>query len=93
MVTSGVWVEPGSYVDHVKGAQPSADPVQVPDRPLEASEMGEGDVMRGQVAFFNHDFGTDLTQRLSYRTVRIQDDITGDVGPVAAHAHLGEGQP
>ncbi len=92
-MTSGVWVEPGSCVDHGKGAQPSADPVQVPDCPLEASEMVEDDVMRGLVALFDRDFGTDLTQRLSYRTVLIQGDMTGDVGPVAAHVHPGEGQP
>jgi hypothetical protein len=55
--------------------------------------MGEGDEACGLVALFGRDFGTDLTQRLGYRTVRIQGDMTGDVGPVAAHAHPGEGQP
>jgi hypothetical protein len=55
--------------------------------------MVEDDVVRGLVALFDRDFGTDLTQRLSYRTVLIQGDMTGDVGPVAAHVHPGEGQP
>ncbi len=51
------------------------------------------DVMRGLVALFDRDFGTDPTQRLSYRTARIQGDMTGDVVPVAAHVHPSEGQP
>ncbi len=56
--------------------------------------MGEGDVMRGLAALFERDFGTDLAQWLSYRTVWIQGDMTGVVGgPVAAHAQSGQRQP
>ena len=55
--------------------------------------MGEGDEVCGLVALFGRDFGTDLTQRLGYRPVRIQGDMTGYVDPVAAHTHPGEGQP
>jgi hypothetical protein len=53
--------------------------------------MGKGNEAR-LVALFNRDFGTDLTQRLSDRTVPISGDITRDVGTVAAHGHPGEGQ-
>jgi hypothetical protein len=55
--------------------------------------MREGDEARRLVAFLGRDFGPDLAKRLGDRAVRIQGDMTGDVGAVAADAHPGEGHP
>src|SRR6185369_3109680 len=82
--------EAGGDVDHAEDAQPGGDPVEAAKLPLKAAEHRQSDQARRMDSLLQRHVAADLAARLGQRAVRIEWQVAGDRGAVAAYPHPGE---